>query len=314
MLERILGFFKGLTSKKVIRSVFLAASIVSIAVGYATLDGFSVVYRDEFRHINTTMDAASTTVDTNDIVENVESEDVEDAPLLGMFSSTEYVMNPVTVTTTEEVVTETIKHGYKKVYSDKLYKGETKITDGEHGEKKVTYSVVTLNGIEVSREVVEEVVIKEAVSQVETIGTLRRPGDPIKTSEDVNAISTLKPKEPIALDANGKPVNYTKVITGKATAYCNHCDGNSTAYYGKNSARPGYIAVNPKMIPYGTKLYIVTPDGKRTYGYAVAADTGGFAKKNPQKTIADLRMYFSGDKCLCGSYWGRRNVEIYVLK
>ena len=68
------------------------------------------------------------------------------------------------------------------------------------------------------------------------------------------------------------------------------------------------------MIPYGTKLYIVTPDGKRTYGYAVAADTGGFAKKNPQKTVADLRMYFSGSKCQCGSYWGRRNVEIYILK
>lgn len=309
MIERILGIFKGLTSKKIIRSVFLVASIVSIAVGYVTLDGFSVVYRDEFHYANTTIDSAYSTVDTND-----EAETETEEPLLGMFSSTEYVMKPVTITTTEEVVTETIKHGYKKVYSDKLYKGDTKTTDGEHGEKKVTYSVVTLNGIEVSREVVEEVVIKEAVSQVQTIGTLRRPGDPIKTSADVKCISTLKPKEPIALDKNGKPVNYTKVITGKATAYCNHCDGNSTAYYGKNSARPGYIAVNPKMIPYGTKLYIVTPDGKTTYGYAVAADTGGFAKKNPQKTVADLRMYFSGSKCQCGSYWGRRNVEIYILK
>ena len=309
MLERILGFVNGLTSKKVLRTVFLVASIISIAVGYVTVDGFSVVYRDEFHYANTTIDSAYSTVDTND-----EAETETEEPLLGMFSSTEYVMKPVTITTTEEVVTETIKHGYKKVYSDKLYKGDTKTTDGEHGEKKVTYSVVTLNGIEVSREVVEEVVIKEAVSQVQTIGTLRRPGDPIKTSEDVKCISTLKPKEPIALDKNGKPVNYTKVITGKATAYCNHCDGNSTAYYGKNSARPGYIAVNPKMIPYGTKLYIVTPDGKTTYGYAVAADTGGFAKKNPQKTVADLRMYFSGSKCQCGSYWGRRNVEIYILK
>lgn len=307
MIKRILGFLNGLTSKKIIRSMFLVASIVSIAVGYATLDGFSVVYREEFHYANTTMDAAFSVVDTNDEAET-------DEPLLGMFSSSEYVMKPVTITTTEEVVVETIKHGYKKVYSDKLYKGDTKTTDGEHGEKKVTYSVVTINGIEVSREVIEEVVIKEAVNQVQTIGTLRRPGDPVKTSADVKCISTLKPKEPIALDKNGKPVNYTKVITGKATAYCNHCDGNSTAYYGKNSARPGYIAVNPKMIPYGTKLYIVTPDGKRTYGYAIAADTGGFAKKNPQKTVADLRMYFSGDKCLCGSYWGRRNVEIYILK
>ncbi len=314
MFKKFKGWLNNLNSKKVFRTVFMAASIISVVAGYLTLDGFSVVYRDSMHSVNTTLNAPVDFINNNDIVDNIETEDLVSASLSGLLSSENYVMSPLVFTTTEEVVLETIKHGYKKVSSDKLYKGETKITEGQHGEKKVTYTVVSVNGIEVSREVINEEVIKEAVSQIETVGTLRRPGDPVKTSEDVKAISTLKPDKPIALDANGKPVNYTKVITGKATAYCNHCDGNSTAYYGKNSARPGYIAVNPKQIPYGTKLYIVSPNGKTTYGYAIAADTGGFAKKVPQKTVADLRMHFSGSKCECGSYWGRRDVEIYILK
>lgn len=314
MFKKIIGRLNDLNSKKVLRTVFSVASIIAVVAGYLTVDGFSVVYRDSMYTADTTFDASFDIVDTGDIVENIETEDLVDGALPAILSSYEYTMKPVTVVTTEEVVNETIKHGYKKVESNKLYKGESKITEGQHGEKKVTYSVITVNGIEVSREIINEEIIKAPVNQIETVGTLRRPGDPVKTSDDVDAISTLKPKEPIALDKNGKPVNYTQVITGKASAYCGHCDSNSTAYFGKNTARPGYVAVNPKQIPYGTKLYIVTPDGKRTYGYAIAADTGGFAKKKPQTRVVDLRMEFSGSKCLCGSFWGVRNVEIYVLK
>ena len=35
------------------------------------------------------------------------------------------------------------------------------------------------------------------------------------------------------------------------------------------------MAVNPNLIPYGTKLYITSTDGKFVYGYAIATDTGG---------------------------------------
>ena len=37
----------------------------------------------------------------------------------------------------------------------------------------------------------------------------------------------------------------------------------------------GYVAVDPDIIPYGSKLYIMTKDGSWDYGYAIAADTGG---------------------------------------
>jgi len=68
------------------------------------------------------------------------------------------------------------------------------------------------------------------------------------------------------------------------------------------------VAVNPKQIPYGTKLYIVSHDGKYVYGYAIAADTGGFAKKG--RITTDLFFHTSRE---CYNF-GVRSVRIYVLK
>ena len=36
----------------------------------------------------------------------------------------------------------------------------------------------------------------------------------------------------------------------------------------------GTVAVNPNVIPYGTKMYIVSEDGRFVYGWAIATDTG----------------------------------------
>lgn len=116
-----------------------------------------------------------------------------------------------------------------------------------------------------------------------------------------DAISPLKPSKEIELDKNGKPVNYKTVYTGTGSAY----SGGGTTASGRPAA-VGYVAVNPKVIPYGTRLYIRSTDGKYNYGYAIAADTGGFVNMG---RIADL--YFStNSECI---NFGLRNIEIYVL-
>ena len=126
----------------------------------------------------------------------------------------------------------------------------------------------------------------------------------VKTSDDMDCISEIVPSEPIELDANGHPVSYKNIITGKGTAYC-----KGTICATGVKAKPGYVAVDPKEIPYGTKLYIISADGKYHYGYAIAADTGGFAK-NPNSTIVcDLR-FNEYDACI---KFGKRNIIIYVL-
>ena len=123
-------------------------------------------------------------------------------------------------------------------------------------------------------------------------------------SDTVETVSPLTPSSPIELDANGRPVNYEKLITGKATAYSPR-DGGFTAT-GKR-AQVGYVAVDPDIIPYGTELYIITSDGSIVYGYAVAEDTGGFTKSG--KIAVDL-FFNTYEECI---EFGVRNVEIYVL-
>ena len=101
---------------------------------------------------------------------------------------------------------------------------------------------------------------------------------------------------------NNVPTNYKYKITGRAAAYCQ--PGGKTAT-GK-AVMPGRVAVNPKQIPYGTEMWIVSNDGV-VYGYAVAEDTGGFAKKGYY--TVDLYMN-SNKQC---RQWGDRGVTIYVL-
>ena len=71
--------------------------------------------------------------------------------------------------------------------------------------------------------------------------------------------------------------------------------------------RTGYIAVDPNEIPYGTEMYIVSADGKRVYGYCIAADTGGFI--NSTDWTVDLYMD-TEQECV---NWGRRDIIIYIL-
>ena len=69
----------------------------------------------------------------------------------------------------------------------------------------------------------------------------------------------------------------------------------------------GTIAVDPKQIPYGTKLWITSADGKFVYGYAVAVDTGAFVQRG--SALADLYMGSYQEAC----WFGRRTLNIYVI-
>ena len=68
----------------------------------------------------------------------------------------------------------------------------------------------------------------------------------------------------------------------------------------------GAVAVDPKVIPLGTRLYIEAPDGSWTYGKAIAADTGGSIKGNK----VDLYME-SYDEAI---RFGRRPAKVYILE
>ena len=42
----------------------------------------------------------------------------------------------------------------------------------------------------------------------------------------------------------------------------------------------GTVAVDPKVIPYGTRMFIVTNDGSYVYGISTAEDCGSSIKNN----------------------------------
>lgn len=196
---------------------------------------------------------------------------------------------------------ETVPFTQKTEYSASLSKGTSKITQkGVNGKKSVVYKEKTVNGQVVSTTVESEKEILAPIPQIKTIGTYAGGNNSI--IKNSAPISELTMPSKYSIGANGVPTSYKYTITGKAAAYC--IPGGTTAT-GKK-VKPGYIAVNPKQIPYGTEMYIVSDDGI-VYGYAIAADTGGFAQQG--KFVVDLYMN-STNQCYA---WGARNVTIYVL-
>ena len=197
-----------------------------------------------------------------------------------------------------ETVTKTKILKYKTVTtkSSDIKVGERQVvTSGENGSEAVTTLVKRKNGKIVSSKTIDKTTVKPVNREIK-VGAKIRKANPSKWMSD------LKPRKEILLDENGVPTKYKKVIKGVASAYCT----GTTCSTGV-TVKQGYIAVDPNIIPYGTKMYIRSSDGEWLYGYAVAADTGGFTSWG--NTIADLYMYSYAD---CVNF-GRRGIEIYIL-
>lgn len=192
----------------------------------------------------------------------------------------------------EYTVDETIPYETEIKYTNVLNPNRTLVrVNGVNGNKTITYRETIVNGEVVETEKVGENITKSPVSKVVLKGSSY--GTPLS-----NAPYTIQ------LDAKNQPVNYKKVYTSKScTAYATGTRGASGMRLGV-----GTVAVNPNVIPYGTKLWITSADGKFVYGYAIAADTGSFA--NGTRTFADL--YFGSYTEAC--YFGRRTLNIYVLE
>lgn len=92
---------------------------------------------------------------------------------------------------------------------------------------------------------------------------------------------------------------YTKKLRVFATSYDPFCPGCSA--YTATGLKAGYgvIAVDPNVIPLGTKVYVPG------YGEAIAGDTGGAIKG----AVIDLGF----DNIISG-WWSSRFTDIYILK
>ena len=196
----------------------------------------------------------------------------------------------------EYTVKKSIDYKTTYKYTSVLRPGQTKVrTSGKEGELTITYRKIIVNGEVAETVKVGEEVTRQPVNKVILKGT---------------TLGTPLSKHPtgIELDEGGQPVKYKKCLTGKATAYTTD-GGDSGAWTstGKHVA-VGLVAVNPKVIPYGSKLWITSADGSMVYGYAIAADTGGACMQN--KILVDLYM----DTLTECNAFGRRTMNVYILE
>lgn len=176
-----------------------------------------------------------------------------------------------------------LEYAIEKRENNDLPEGTEKtVQEGQSGEKVITTEVVYEDGKEVSRKVVGESVKKQPIKKIIDVGTL----GVLRTSR-------------------GADDYYTEMMVMESTAYtADRGNDNGITASGTACVRDegGYstIAVDPRVIPLGTKMYI------EGYGYAIAQDTGGAIKGN----IIDLYFNSYGETM----NWGRRNVKVYILK
>jgi len=176
---------------------------------------------------------------------------------------------------------------------------ERVLAEGVDGELLCTANVTYINGIEAQREVLTERVTKAPVAEIIGIGT---------------AIREAIPTDPYGLPEIG--VDYIKLPTGEVLTYTGTAHIRATAYTHTDAGcdfttstgtkvHRGTVAVDPRYIPYGTKMFIMASDGSYVYGIATAEDCGGDIKGDRMDLYLPTHQ-----ECI---EFGRRVCTLYFL-
>jgi 3D (Asp-Asp-Asp) domain-containing protein len=178
----------------------------------------------------------------------------------------------IRVTQKEITQDEEMPYQVEKTTDSTLEKGLTKtLKSGKNGVARNTLLVTYYNGQEAKRDIIK-------------IETLVQPVNKVVAMGNITSVSR-----------GGQRLDFREALYMQATAYT--YTGSRTAT-GQNPA-VGMVAVDPTVIPLGTKMYI------EGYGYAWAADTGGAVKGN----VIDV---FLEENSQCVK-WGRKTVKVYLL-
>ncbi|RHW31794.1 DUF348 domain-containing protein [Neobacillus notoginsengisoli] len=192
------------------------------------------------------------------------------------------VIKIIRVEKVTDVVEEPINFAVVTKKDAKLDKGKQKVvTEGKEGLLSRKFEVIRENGTEVSRKLISEKTVSAKQDKVVAVGT----------------------KVLVAQVSRGAAPAGGKEFYVSSTAYtagCNGCSG-TTATGINLRANPNVkvIAVDPRVIPLGSKVYV------EGYGYAIAADKGSAIKGYK------IDVFFPN---LSDAYrWGTKRVKIKVL-
>ena len=211
----------------------------------------------------------------------------------GMFIQVQQVIQE------EQCYTAVIPHETTYCYSDALPEGtEQVMTEGQNGELLRTALVTYVNAEETRREILSETVTVNPVTQVIAVGTgLREDGlvreGKLVIDEDTITLPT------------GEVLTYTGTMQVRASGYTHTDAGCDMITKTGTTVRVGTVAVDPRYIPYGTRMFIVSNDGSYIFGISVAEDCGGAIKGDR------VDLYFpTTSECF---QFGRRNCTVYFL-
>ncbi|HAH86483.1 MAG: 3D domain-containing protein [Armatimonadota bacterium] len=183
------------------------------------------------------------------------------------------------VRVTQQTITYTEPIAYKTETKFNMYgsAGRTVLQEGQRGEKEITKTITYRDGIAHQSKIVSAKVTKKPVMKVVSIT-----------------------KEALLASRSGMNIKSIKMA---ATAYdpgprsCGPYANGRTATGMK--AGKGVVAVDPRFIKLGTKLYVVG------YGYCIAGDTGGAIKGN--------RIDLGFNTYREAVQFGRRTVTVFIL-
>ncbi|PIU61047.1 MAG: hypothetical protein COS84_11615 [Armatimonadetes bacterium CG07_land_8_20_14_0_80_40_9] len=158
-------------------------------------------------------------------------------------------------------------------------KGKRKIIRaGKEGILKKKFLIFYKDGRETKREVIAKKIIKEPINKI------------VAKGEGVKRL------------VSSKEMKVKKVLSMIATAYAPfHCGGSKDGR--THTGLPvgkGIVAVDPKVIPLGTRLYIPG------YGYALAGDIGSAIKGN--------RIDLGVDDYQEADAFEKKRIKVYVLE
>jgi 3D (Asp-Asp-Asp) domain-containing protein len=192
-----------------------------------------------------------------------------------LFSSVSAWQSPKSGETRIEV--EKIPYEVKYVFDRDMGAGRIKkVQHGIDGEIRRTYSIEEKEG-----SVVEKTLIKE--ERIESTPAVFHMGKP--NSRAVSRGSYTR----------------AKVLTMDSTAYTPDAGLKNPTYRTSTGTKAEYgvIAVDPKVVPLGTLMYV------EGYGFGIAEDTGGAIKGN----IIDVCVQTRAE----AMKWGRKKVKVHIF-
>ena len=281
----VVSMYQGDAEAALQRSTF-SEEDYSIASLIETEEGYEVTVKQKY-NVTVTVDGATKTIYTGDAtvdgilrnggIELHEADLVEPARDTQITEPTNITVTRVT--TTQKKQTQAVAYTTETRDASDLEAGKTRVAQkGVNGVEEVTLEYTYHDGKQVACVQLSSSTVKEPVTEIVERGT----------------------KQPSVATTSGT-LSYSRVLTVEATA----SSGGGTTASGM-AAQVGRIAVDPRVIPLGTRLYITSADGSSwVYGTAVAADTGGAIKGNR------IDLYFNSEsECI---RFGRRSAKVYIL-